>query len=47
MKFDEKIKHEKLQCDINRVAVQIKTSSSSKIDKHEYLTGVPLQQHKW
>lgn len=46
MKFDEKIKHKKLQCDINRVAVQIKALSSSKIDKHEYLTGVPLQQHK-
>ena len=33
--IDDKIRHEKLQYDINREAAKI---SSSKIDKYEYLT---------
>ena len=39
MTIDDKIRDEKLQCDINREAAKISTSSSAKIDKYEYLTG--------
>ena len=35
MTTDNKIKDEKLQCDINREAAKI----SGKIDKYEFLTG--------
>ena len=38
MTTDDKIKDEKLQCDINREARKILPSSSGKIDKYEYLT---------
>ena len=33
------IRNEKLQCDINRKAVEISALSSGEIDKYEYLTG--------
>ena len=39
MKIDDKIRNEKLQYDINRVAVNISALSFDKIDKYEYLTG--------
>ena len=39
MAIDDKIKDEKLQCDINREATKISALSSGKIDKYEYLTG--------
>ena len=39
MTIDDKIKDEKLQCDINREAAKISALSSGKIDKYEYLTG--------
>ena len=39
MTFDNQIKDEKLQCDINREAAKISALSSGKIDKYEYLTG--------
>ena len=39
MKIDDKIRNEKLQYDINRVAVNISALSFGKIDKYEYLTG--------
>ena len=38
MPTDDKIKDEKLQCDINRVAENISALSSGKTDKYEYLT---------
>ena len=38
MIFDDKIREEKLQYDINREAAKISALSSGKIDKHEYLT---------
>ena len=38
MTIDEKIRHEKLQYDINREAAKISPLSSRKIDKYEYLT---------
>ena len=34
---DEKIRDEKLQCDINREAAKISILLSDKIDKYEYL----------
>ena len=34
-----KIKDEKLQCNINREEAKISALSSGKIDKYEYLTG--------
>ena len=37
--IDDKIRDEKLQCDIKREAVEISALSSGKIDKYEYLTG--------
>ena len=39
MTIEDQIRDEKLQYDINREAAKIPTSSSSKIDKYEYLTG--------
>ena len=39
MTIEDKIKDEKIQYDINREAAKISALSSSKIDKHEYLTG--------
>ena len=37
MKFDDKIREEKLQYDITRKTAKISASSSGKIDKYEYL----------
>ena len=39
MTINDKIRHEKLQYDINREAPKISTLSSGKIHKYEYLTG--------
>ena len=39
MTIDDKIRDEKLQYDINRIAAKISTFSSGRIDKYEYLTG--------
>ena len=39
MTIEDQIRDEKLQYDINREAVKISASSSSKIDKYEYLFG--------
>ena len=39
MTIDDKIRHEKLQYDINREAAKISTLSSGKIGKYEYLAG--------
>ena len=39
MTIDDKIRDEKLQCDINREAAKISALSSDKIHKYEYLTG--------
>ena len=39
MRFDDQIKDEKLQYDINGEAAKISALSSSKIKKYEYLTG--------
>ena len=39
MTVDDKIRDEKLQCDINREAAKVSALSSGKIDKYEYLTG--------
>ena len=39
MTIENKIKDEKLQYDINRLAAKISVLSSGKIDKYEYLTG--------
>ena len=39
MTIDDKIRNEKLQCDLNRQAAKILVLSSGKIDKYEYLTG--------
>ena len=38
MIIDNKVRDEKLQCDINRDAAKISGLSSGKTDKHEYLT---------
>ena len=38
MTIDDKIRDEKLQCDINRGAAKILALSTGKIDKYEYLT---------
>ena len=42
--IDDKIKDEKLQCDINREAARISPLSTGKIDKYEYLTGIQILQ---
>ena len=39
MTIVDKIRDEKLQCDINREAEKISSLSSAKIDKYEFLTG--------
>ena len=39
MTIENKIKDEKLQYDIDRLAAKISVLSSGKIDKYEYLTG--------
>ena len=39
MTFEDQIKDEKLQYDINREAAKISALSSGKIDKYEFLTG--------
>ena len=47
MTIDNKIRDEKLQCDINREATKLSALSSGKIDEHRYLTGeeiLPLGQ---
>ena len=49
MTVEDKIKHEKLQYDINREAAKISALSSGKIDKYEYLIGeeiLPSNQQK-
>ena len=49
MTMDDKIRDEKLQCDIIRAAAKISPLSSGKIDKYEYLTGEEVltpQQHR-
>ena len=39
MTFNDQIRDEKLQYDINRKAAEISGISSGKIDKYEYLNG--------
>ena len=39
MMIDNRIRHERLQYNINREAAKISALSSDKIDKYEYLTG--------
>ena len=49
MAIEDRIRDEKLQCDINREAAKISVLSSAKIDKYEYLTGLeilPSNQHQ-
>ena len=49
MTTGDKIKHGKLQYDINREASKILVLLSSKIDKYEYLTGqeiIPSDQRR-
>ena len=38
MNINDKIRHEKLQYDINSATTKIFALPSSKIDKHEYIT---------
>ena len=45
MTTDDKIRHEKLQCDIKREAAKISALWSGKIDKYEYLTGEEILPH--
>ena len=42
MTINDQIWDEKLQYDINRKAAEISASSSGKIDKYEYLTGIEI-----
>ena len=37
--IDDKIRDEKLQCNVNREATKVLALSSGKINKYEYLTG--------
>ena len=49
MSVNEKIKNEKVQCDLSREAAKILAISSDKIDKLEYLAGeatLPSNQNK-
>ena len=39
MPIDDKIRDEKVQCNVNREAAKISALSSVKIDKYEFLTG--------
>ena len=42
MTIDDKIRDEKIKCDINREAAKILASSSGKIDKYKYLTDTEI-----
>ena len=42
MTIDDKIRDEKIKCDINREAAKISASSSGKIDKYKYLTDAEI-----
>ena len=47
MTVDNKIRDEKLQCDITREATKLSALSLGKVDEHGYLTGeeiLPLGQ---
>ena len=44
MAIDDKIRDEKLLCDINREATKVSALSSGKIDKYEYLSGQQILQ---
>ena len=44
MTIDDKIRDEKLLCDINREATKVSALSSVKIDKYEYLSGQQILQ---
>ena len=44
MTIDDKIRDEKLLCDINREATKVSALSSGKIDKYEYLSGQEILQ---
>ena len=49
MAIDDKIRDEKLQCDINRGSTKTSALLSTKIDKYEYLRGeviLPKQQRR-
>ena len=49
MAVDDKIRYEKLQCDVDREAAKMSVLSSGKIDKYEYLTCeeiLPLDQRR-
>ena len=39
MRINDKIRDERLQCDIDKKTAKISALSSGKIDKYEYLTG--------
>ena len=43
MTIGDKIRDEKLQCNINREAAKISALPSGKIDKYEYLTGEGIE----
>ena len=45
MTTDDKIRHEKLHCDIKREAAKMSALWSGKIDKYEYLTGEEILPH--
>ena len=45
MTTDDKIRDEKLQCDIKREAAKMSALWSGKIDKYEYLTGEEILPH--
>ena len=48
MTFNDQIRDEKLQYDINREAAKKSALSSGKIHKHEYLTGEDiLPSNQW
>ena len=44
MTIDDKIRDEKLLCDINRETTKVSALSSVKIDKYEYLSGQQILQ---
>ena len=49
MAIDDKIRDDKLQCDINRTSTKTSALLSTKIDKYEYLRGeviLPKQQRR-
>ena len=45
MTTDDKIRDEKLQCDIKREDAKMSALWSGKIDKYEYLTGEEILPH--